>query len=611
MEKKLIEKLPQQRNQWRRVLVPLETGEVDVDRLTAIARAFRVSDLYPGDWTPSNTPGRLRMLKLLGLADTRPRWPSTIYNNYFSRKNRDILNKVLEVAGRSERIVNEKGRDVPLLESEPESDSRVIKRKITFPDGETKELDYTFWVVTRYSMMIFDPSKTRIFFDPVVLEQIYDTDLIARIDDVSITAYPENNRELKSPVCLACHRLFDEPVESISEVLPNFEPSGPDWKNGKFRRRNDGDLVKVKGGTSYVNRSNMSICMTCYNRLKRKGKYEAGVLSGDVRLVQYDKRVNAMMGRPNKATGEPVDQSYVPRMQTLPDGFTSRVRMMMHVSANPDEKGPDPLLREFARSHKQTVLEDGTAYYLIKGELRELRQSKYWVTINMRRYVHALEDLRNYVQAFKSALESLFTDKVFCQMIAWRRTTEFEKDTYSDHVRLIRVYGGLEVGKVQKYLHVHLLCTIDHLSNIQVAWHKCAEYVKGRINEWWKGHRAKLLEYVDREINELRDRPELLEQEKAFREAIQSRGEYVQGVPTVQFSLLPEDRYLEKLHAYIVKDLNQNERRSALRRFEQMRGMQVVSENLFVERAPGPVREERVTFPQQHVEPMEYHELIG
>lgn len=257
-------------------------------------------------------------------------------------------------------------------------------------------------------------------------------------------------------------------------------------------------------------------------------------------------------------------------------------------------------LKDAGLSAEQILVSGVEAFFLIKNkvtgqaDLRPLRQSRFWILVNTFRRLNAETKLHE-ANLFRRALQDTFSDAGLIRAIKFNMLEDdrrFSKDTFKGHIIKARVQGGVEIGPTFSFLHAHIMLTIDHFSNITVALQRdtavsqaypedCLEaqfnenyrrrfeeYGKNVIDMWTEEKES--AEYELANNNKMnRDKRETLELliadlELKIRDNPPERWHPRPAV--LMFELIPEERYISKIQAYMVKTMPEAQRREMLKR---------------------------------------------
>lgn len=276
----------------------------------------------------------------------------------------------------------------------------------------------------------------------------------------------------------------------------------------------------------------------------------------------------------------------------------------------------------------EDVLVSGAeAFFLIKNphtgknDLRTLRQSRFWILINTFRRLTP-DTKVSEANIFRDALNDTFSDRGLKRAMKFNQLEEngrFSMDSFEDHVIKVRVQGGVEIGPVNSFLHAHLMLTIDHISNISVGLQRDTalskayedDCLENQFNESFARRMRKLgedtLEIWHSQLDAARKQLEqVLKERDEFYELINQEGrqftpeddlelmrlndrEETELKPLIKahelkiahnppesweparailmFDFMPEERFISKMQAYMVKAMPETQRKELLNKW--------------------------------------------
>eukprot|EP00741_Cyanophora_paradoxa_P019702 tig00021137_g19019.t1 len=456
------------------------------------------------------------------------------------------------------------------------------------------------------------------------------------------------------PVCYRCLRLMYEipsiprkkgTAEAVAEATAKKEAAYADyakkvdkaneWAKAQ-RPKNKYPPIKDKKPAQLppVYPKNSWLCMQCYRFLDERGLLANLGLQrrkrGDTTAVSaqaQNQMAQTVLGGPKpKASKSAKDMAAAFGQSTIAPG-SGQEKIRKQDIAAPDMSRIDEILRkstevreniektktglQAARANGLEALEKviteinetGRSVFILnkknadgstRYDIRQARQSRYWVLFNTHKRLGAAREFE--VEAFRGSLAQVLSDAEFYKFIRFNLKEEdgkYKDDTFANAIIGIRVQGGVEVGPTDGCLHAHVLVTIDHISNLQVLWAKYdwvvvlkekepgTTTVYERLGEILAGKFAeagrRLVEQLQQEAGQ--DAERILQNAELIDDLNRGRIGMGKDPPTILAELIPEENYGGRLQEYLTKTLPETQRRDLLKQWSHARNQNNTDNN--------------------------------
>eukprot|EP00741_Cyanophora_paradoxa_P019013 tig00021108_g18356.t1 len=427
------------------------------------------------------------------------------------------------------------------------------------------------------------------------------------------------------PVCYRCLRLMYEipsiprkkgTAEAVAEATAKKEAAYADyakkvdkaneWAKAQ-RPKNKYPPIKDKKPAQLppVYPKNSWLCMQCYRFLDERGLLANLGLQrrkrGDTTAVStqaQNQMAQTVLGGPKtKASKSAKDMAAAFGQSTIAPG-SGQEKIRKQDIAAPDMSRIDEILRkstevreniektktglQAARANGLEALEKviteinetGRSVFILnkknadgstRYDIRQARQSRYWVLFNTHKRLGAAREFE--VEAFRGSLAQVLSDAEFYKFIRFNLKEEdgkYKDDTFANAIIGIRVLWA-------KYDWVVVLKEKE--PGTTTVYERLGEILAGKFAE--AGRR--LVEQLQQEAGQ--DAERILQNAELIDDLNRGRIGMGKDPPTILAELIPEENYGGRLQEYLTKTLPETQRRDLLKQWSHARNQNNTDNN--------------------------------
>eukprot|EP00741_Cyanophora_paradoxa_P019830 tig00000217_g19138.t1 len=324
------------------------------------------------------------------------------------------------------------------------------------------------------------PDVVKILEDPITRVQVPETTALdAYYKDATFWSIHSKQAPKIAPVCYRCLRLMYEipsiprkkgTAEAVAEAT---EEGGAyadyakkvdkanEWRRRKGQKTSTPDQRQEARAAAPVYPKNSWLCMQCYRFLDDRGLLAIWACSGArgrhhaVSAQAQNQMAQTVLG--GRDEGLEIRQGYGRRLRqsTIAPG-SGQEKIRKQDIAAPDMSRIDEILRKSTEVITE-INETGRSVFILnkknadgstRYDIRQARQSRYWVLFNTHKRLGAAREFE--VEAFRGSLAQVLSDAEFYKFIRFNLKEEdgkYKDDTFANAIIGIRVQGAWNCSK--------------------------------------------------------------------------------------------------------------------------------------------------------------------